>query len=111
MTLQELNSTFGLTVEIAESVKNTAGYYTKNVIYISNDLERFIGIQPSRPNNFGSYLFPNVMSLIKGDLRSTCIAHEFGHAIEDSFRDDSDFRDLRSVCDRLAPRYISILRK
>jgi len=108
MTLQDLNIHFGLSVERLENTRNSAGCYTKNVVYISNSLEKFLGIQPSRPNNFGNFLFPNVMSLVGSNLESVCIAHEFGHAIEDNFRHDSDFKQVREICNDLAPKCISV---
>lgn len=108
MTLDTLNTHFGLTVEKQVSTRNSAGYYMNNVIYISNELEKFVGYQSDRPNNFGAKLYPNVMSLVGGNLETTCLTHEFGHAIQDNFRWDNDFREVRDLCDEIAPKYISV---
>lgn len=108
MTLLDLNTHFGLNVETKVNTRNSAGCYISNVVYISNDLERFVGVQSTRPNNFGNCLYPNVMSLVGGNLESVCLAHEFGHAIQNNFRWDSDFREVRDLCDKIAPKCISV---
>ena len=109
--LQDLNNHFSLNISLEHKEMKVAGQYNNSVVYInSNMLVPFSkGIKPSRPNNFGVALFPNSLSLLScGNLFNIALAHEYGHAIEDAFRNDADFKKAKEIAEDLAPKYLTV---
>jgi hypothetical protein len=110
MILAELNTTFNLNIKKDVNKRSSAGSYNNNTVFISSIevLKSKCGVQSNRENKYGQKLYPNTISFASDDLESITIAHEFGHAIEDNYRNDEMFISCRNICDDLAPKYISL---
>ena len=110
MMLHDLNNHFSLNISLEVKTLNVAGQYNKATIFINQDLVPFSkGIKPTRPNNFGVALFPNSLSLLSsGNLFNIALAHEYGHALQDAFRQDADFKKACEIADDLAPKFLTV---
>ncbi len=112
----ELNHFFNLggKFEVNESLTSAGRFvsYPTKTVHISS-LENIISKKR---------LTPTLNTIVKKPIKWTtldfcetdsqllnmAICHEIGHLIEDVYRQDIIFRNCRSICDKLAPMYVSV---